>query len=57
MAFPRLTVILNKEFKVDPTVVLSQCNAAFPPEGAGRFSLQRCGMGHVSTAKGGHDPD
>ena len=28
---------------------------AFPPEGAGRFSLQRCGTGRVSTAKSGRD--
>ena len=30
---------------------------AFPPQGAGGFSLQRCGTGRVSTAKSGRDPD
>ena len=32
-------------------------NGTFPLQGAGRFSLQRCGTGRVSTAKSGHDPD
>ena len=32
-------------------------NGTFPPEGAGRFSPQKCGTGRVSTAKSGRDPD
>ena len=32
-------------------------NGAFPPEGVGRFSLQRYGTGYASTAKSGRDPD
>ena len=35
----------------------SVSNDAYPPEVAGRFSLQRCGTVRVSTAKSGCDPD
>ena len=31
-------------------------HGVFPPEGAGRFGLQRCGTGRVSTTKSGRDP-
>ena len=32
-------------------------NAAFPLQGAEQIGSQRCGMGWVSTAKSGRDPD
>ena len=46
--FPRTIKFLSKQSMRQSVPV---ANGAFPPQGTGRFSPQRCGTGRVSTAK------
>ena len=53
-ALPETTVI--DRWTNEETMKDYEANCAFPVEGTGRFSLQRCGTGRVPTAKSGRDP-
>ena len=52
-----MRLIAIKYFNHLTALINTYSNGAFPPEGAGLFSPQRCGTGRVSTAKSVRDPD